>query len=140
VGAKVIVYSDHAALKYLLTKKDAKHHLIRWILLLQEFNLEIKDKKGVENSIADHLSRMQFVNSQELPIDDSLRGDMLYGINRSDPWYANIVNFMVQDMYHQEGTKGNLSTKVVSTYGMNHTFSEYALMAYSEDVYQLKNE
>jgi hypothetical protein len=45
VGAKVIVYTDHAALKYLLTKKDAKPHLIRWILLLQEFNLEIRDKK-----------------------------------------------------------------------------------------------
>ena len=42
VGAKVIVYTDHAALKYLLTKKDAKPRLIRWILLLQEFNLEIK--------------------------------------------------------------------------------------------------
>jgi hypothetical protein len=45
VGAKIIFYSDHAALKYLLTKKDAKPHLIRWILLLQEFDLEIKYKK-----------------------------------------------------------------------------------------------
>jgi hypothetical protein len=45
VGANVIVYTDHAALKYLLTMKDAKPHLIRWILLLQEFDLEIKDKK-----------------------------------------------------------------------------------------------
>ncbi|KAL0294962.1 UNVERIFIED_CONTAM: Retrovirus-related Pol polyprotein from transposon.6 [Sesamum radiatum] len=46
LGTKVIVYSDHAALKYLLSKKDAKPRLIRWILLLQEFDLTIKDKKG----------------------------------------------------------------------------------------------
>jgi hypothetical protein len=34
VGAKVIIYTDHTALKYMLTKKDAKSRLIRWILLL----------------------------------------------------------------------------------------------------------
>jgi hypothetical protein len=55
VGAQVIVFTDHTALKYLLTKKDAKPRLIRWILLLQEFDKEIKDKPGVENSVADHL-------------------------------------------------------------------------------------
>jgi len=71
VGAKVIIYFDHVAIKYLLTKKDATPHLIRWILLLQEFDLEIKDKKGVENYVVDHLSRMQFENSEELPINDS---------------------------------------------------------------------
>jgi hypothetical protein len=85
VGTKMIVYTDHAALKYLLTKKDAKPRLIRWILLLQEFNLEIKDRKGVENSIVNHLSRMQLENSQELPINDSLRDDMLFKVSKLDP-------------------------------------------------------
>lgn len=47
VGSPIVVFSDHAALKYLLSKKDAKPRLIRWILLLQEFDLTIQDKKGV---------------------------------------------------------------------------------------------
>ncbi|RVW62656.1 Transposon Ty3-I Gag-Pol polyprotein [Vitis vinifera] len=49
VGSSIVVFTDHSALKYLLTKQDAKARLIRWILLLQEFNLQIRDKKGVEN-------------------------------------------------------------------------------------------
>jgi hypothetical protein len=48
MNSKVIVYTDHAAIKYLLAKKDAKLRLIRWILLLQKFDVVIHDKKGVE--------------------------------------------------------------------------------------------
>ena len=44
---KVIVFTDHADLRYLLKKKESKPRLIRWIFLLQEFDLEIKDKKKV---------------------------------------------------------------------------------------------
>ncbi|CAA7054484.1 unnamed protein product [Microthlaspi erraticum] len=46
VGSKVIVHTDHAALKYLYTKKDAKPRLIRWVLLLQEFDIEIVDTEN----------------------------------------------------------------------------------------------
>ena len=52
------IFTDHAALKYLLSKQDTKPRLTRWILLCQEFNLTIKDKKGVENVVSDHLSRL----------------------------------------------------------------------------------
>ena len=57
--SKVIIYTDHDALKYLMAKKDAKLRLIRWILLLQEFDVEIRDKKGVKNVVVDHLSRLE---------------------------------------------------------------------------------
>jgi hypothetical protein len=140
VGAKVIIYSDHATLKYLLSKKDAKPRLIRWILLLQEFDLEIKDKKGLENYVADHLSRMQFKNPQELPINDSLRDDMLHQVSRSDPWYADIVNFMVSGYIPPGADKRKLIYKVVTTCGMIRTSSEFVLMDFSGDVYQLRKE
>uniref|UniRef100_A0A2N9EYS5 RNA-directed DNA polymerase n=1 Tax=Fagus sylvatica TaxID=28930 RepID=A0A2N9EYS5_FAGSY len=95
IGSPIVVFTDHAALKYLFTKKDAKARLIRWILLLQEFSLTIKDKKGVENVVADHLSRLTFEdNSDHLPINDEFPDEHLFVISEL-PWYAHIVNYLV---------------------------------------------
>ena len=58
LDTKVIVYSNHAAICYLMTKKGAKPRFIRWILLLSEFDLGVKDKRGTKNHVADHLSRL----------------------------------------------------------------------------------
>ncbi|CAL9012108.1 unnamed protein product [Prunus brigantina] len=99
---KVIVYTDHVALKYLLAKKDAKPRLIRWILLLQEFDLEIKDKKGSENVVADHLSRLVHVSNEEedsLPLRESFPDEQLFSICALNslnplPWFADIVNYL----------------------------------------------
>ncbi|XP_075105079.1 uncharacterized protein LOC142179249 [Nicotiana tabacum] len=64
IGSEVIVYTNHAALKYLILKKKSKLSLIRWVLLLQEFDLEICDQKGTENQVADHLSRLEGVEKR----------------------------------------------------------------------------
>ncbi|RVW75781.1 Retrovirus-related Pol polyprotein from transposon 412 [Vitis vinifera] len=81
--------------EYLLTKQDAKARLIRWILLLQEFNLQIRDKKGVENVVADHLSRLVISHdSHGLPINDDFPEESLMSIEVA-PWYSHIANFLV---------------------------------------------
>ncbi|CAN6721074.1 unnamed protein product [Malus baccata var. baccata] len=94
IGTKVIVFTDHAALKYLFTKKEAKPRLIRWMLLLQEFDIEIRDKKGSENVVADHLSCMVH-NEESLPIVETFPVEQLLSIKVSEPWYADLVNFFV---------------------------------------------
>jgi hypothetical protein len=75
VNSKVIVCTDQAAIKYLFAKKEAKSRLIHWVLLLQEFDVEIRDKKEVENVVADHLSRMNCGQDKE-PIEDKMRDDL----------------------------------------------------------------
>src|SRR4051812_16183534 len=98
VDSKVIIHTDHAAIKYLMQKKDAKPRLIRWVLLLQEFDLQIVDRKGEDNLVADNLSRMEDIPHDPIPVNDSFPDEQLAVVkvqSHGDPWFADYANFIV---------------------------------------------
>ncbi|KAL4376089.1 hypothetical protein GQ457_02G027930 [Hibiscus cannabinus] len=96
VGAALGQRRDHSAIKYLVTKKDAKPSLIRSILLLQEFDLEVKDRKRTQNQVADHLSRLDNPHNldRDVEISDSFPDEKIL-FATTIPWYADVVNFLV---------------------------------------------
>ncbi|RDX96097.1 Retrovirus-related Pol polyprotein, partial [Mucuna pruriens] len=104
LGSKIIVFSDHATLRFLLKKPNAKPRLIRWMLLLQEFNIEIRDKKGAENSVADHLSRIER-DEDLVPIKDQFLDEQLLHINTPTPWFADICNFVAASQFPMEASR-----------------------------------
>ncbi|GKC78033.1 reverse transcriptase domain-containing protein [Tanacetum coccineum] len=96
---KCTVYTDHSALKYLFAKKDSKARLLRWVLLLQEFDFDVVDTKGAENLAADHLSRLENPHENELDpkeINEKFPLETLSLIavlDASTPWFADIANY-----------------------------------------------
>ncbi|GJR47198.1 reverse transcriptase domain-containing protein [Tanacetum coccineum] len=111
-----IVYTDHSAIKYLFAKKDAKARLMRWILLLQEFDVEIRDKKGAENLAADHLSRLENPHQNEFENKEITKTFPLETLGSvalrddSTPWFADFANyhagnFIVKGMSSQQKNK-----------------------------------
>ena len=119
LGSHVIIHTDHVAIKYLMVKKDAKPRLIRWVLLLQEFDLEINDKKGSDNVIDDHLSRMERPTEKEkgIEIKENFPDEQLFQVSVQLPWYADIVNYlacgiMPPDFSYQHKRKLRIDTRV----------------------------
>ncbi|GKE37478.1 reverse transcriptase domain-containing protein [Tanacetum coccineum] len=98
--SKTIVHTDHSALKHLFKKQDAKLRLIRWILLLEEFDIEIKDRKGTENVAADHLSRIENdKSSDDSKVDDNFPRETLMEINtKNELWFTDFANYLVADI------------------------------------------
>ncbi|GKA29792.1 reverse transcriptase domain-containing protein [Tanacetum coccineum] len=117
VLSKTIVYKDHSAIKYLLAKQDAKPRLLWWVLLLQEFDVVIHDKKGAENLTANHLSRLENPHQDDLEnkeINETFPLETLGMISfhgdSSTPWFADITNyhagnFVVKGMSSQQKKK-----------------------------------
>nr|GEU37118.1 hypothetical protein [Tanacetum cinerariifolium] len=150
---KSIVYTDHSALKYLFTKKDAKARLLRWILLLQEFDFKVINTKGAKNYAADHLSRLE--NPYEKifdpkEINETFPLESLNKIAHQDPidylsrWVeanalptndARVVVKILKSLFSQFGTpKAIIShigthfcndqfARVMSKYGVTHRLS-----------------
>ncbi|GJV97995.1 reverse transcriptase domain-containing protein [Tanacetum coccineum] len=118
---KNIVYTDHCALKYLFNKKDAKARLLRWVLLLQEFDFKVIDTKGAENYAADHLSRLENPYENVLDPKEINKNFPLETLNMvtsrgdpSTPWFADYAN------YHA----GNFIVKGMSTQQKNKFFKD----------------
>nr|GEV61310.1 reverse transcriptase domain-containing protein [Tanacetum cinerariifolium] len=112
--AKSIRYMDYSTLKYLLSKQDAKPRLIWWVLLLQEFDIIVRDKKGAENLVADHLSRLENSHKdvfKNKDINENFPLETLGKISSgSNPWFAdfanfNAGNFIVKGMSSQQKKK-----------------------------------
>ncbi|XP_074282735.1 uncharacterized protein LOC141607277 [Silene latifolia] len=89
-----------------MVKKDSKPRLLRWVLLLQEFDLEIKDKAGSENVVADHLSRLTVedhgIQDKSGPINEWLRDDGLMEVTVKTPWFADLANYIVSGFLPDE--------------------------------------
>ena len=98
IGNKVVVFTNHLEIKYLMAKKNDKPRLIHWVLLLQEFDVDIRDKKGIENLLADHLSMLELpeYERQQVQINDTFPDEQLLVVSHSDfaPWLVNIVNYL----------------------------------------------
>jgi len=107
LGSKTTIFTNHSALRYLMMKKNAKARLIRWILLLQEFDLKIRDKKGIENIVADHLSRIPNSLCNELPINEDFPDENLLAIFK-EPWFADIVNYLVTNQTPSHWSKNDI--------------------------------
>ncbi|GKD28503.1 reverse transcriptase domain-containing protein [Tanacetum coccineum] len=117
VLSKTIVYTDHSALKYLLAKQDAKPRLLWWILLLQEFDVIIRDKKGADNLAADHLSRLENPHQDVLENKEIIKtfpletlGMVTFCIDDSILWFVDFANyharnFVIKGMSSQKKNK-----------------------------------
>lgn len=99
-----------------MSKKNARPRLILWVLLLREFDIEIRDKKGTENLVADRLSSLHENNENKLSLDDSFPDDQLFSLAQAETrWYADFVNYLAvcvvpSDLNYQQRTKIHLGS------------------------------
>nr|GEX71161.1 reverse transcriptase domain-containing protein [Tanacetum cinerariifolium] len=126
VIAKLPYLTIMKALKYLLSKQDAKSMLIRWVLLLQEFDIIIRDKKGTENLAANHLSRIENPHKdvfENKDINENFPLETLGKISSgSTPSFADFANFHAENFIVKDfmgpfpSSRGNMYILVAVDY------------------------
>ena len=132
------VYTNHAVIEHLISNKDVKPRLIRWILLLQEFDLKIKDRKRTENQVVDHLSRLEADTSTltKKDITETFPDEQLLVVQQAQmlqqtrsPWYADFANYLVSGLLPPElkfRRKRNFFMMLEVISGMTHIYISYA--------------
>eukprot|EP00253_Pinus_taeda_P010834 PITA_10834 len=98
-GYQTFVHTDHAAIRYLMNKLDVNARIIRWLLLLQQFDLTIVDKPGKENFVVDFLSRVNLTTGEEETVDDWMPDEHLFSISVLSLWFADIANYLVSTQF-----------------------------------------
>ncbi|XP_070055106.1 uncharacterized protein [Nicotiana tomentosiformis] len=105
IWSKVIIYTDHATINYLIAKKESKPRLIRWVLLLQQFDLKIRDRKGMDNQVADHISRLEGAG-KKMEVEDITETfpdkQLLVVTMKETPWYADVSNYLASGIVPYE--------------------------------------
>jgi len=93
-GYPVVLYTDHSAIKYLTNKPIMNGRVTRWLILLQEFDITIKDRPGKENLVANFLSQVQRTNDA-VEVEDQFPDEHLFTMTVKTPWYIYVVNYLV---------------------------------------------
>jgi hypothetical protein len=93
-GYQAFVHTDHSTIKFLMNKPVTNPRVTRWLLLLQEFNINIIDRPGKDNLVADFLSRMIHLGDNAL-VEDNFPDENLFAISTFTPWYADVANYLV---------------------------------------------
>jgi hypothetical protein len=112
-GYPVILYTDHFSIRYLANKPITNGRVTRWLFLLQEFDITIKDRPGRENHVAYFLSRIPKTNDS-LIVEDQFPNNHLFVVTTKPPWYADVANYLARKCYRHIFHQGkeNLSSSI----------------------------
>lgn len=117
-GRHFTIYTDHNALKWLMTLKEPTGRLARWSVLLQQHDFEIKHRSGTTNGNADALSRRPYLPLVAALDKPGVQTDRIYELQRRDPSLADIIDYLQHDLV----PLNNQSAKALL-----HTIDDYYL-------------